>query len=62
MKKNIRLSQARAEAVMKALVKEGVDKNRLTAKGFGPANPLADNKTTEGRQINRRVVAVLSSR
>lgn len=61
-KKNIALSQARANAVMKALVKQGVAKSRLTAKGFGPANPLADNSTAEGRQINRRVVAVLSSK
>ena len=61
-KKNIALSQARANAVMNALVKQGVAKNRLTAKGFGPANPVADNATAEGRQQNRRVVAVLSSK
>ncbi|MEA9355496.1 OmpA family protein [Bacteriovorax sp. PP10] len=61
-KKNIALSQARANAVMNALVKQGVAKSRLTAKGFGPADPIADNSTAEGRQTNRRVVAVLSSK
>lgn len=61
-KKNIALSQARANAVMNALVKQGVAKSRLTAKGFGPANPIADNETVAGRQTNRRVVAVLSSK
>lgn len=60
--KNIALSQARANSVMNALVKQGISKSRLMAKGFGPANPLADNSTPEGRQINRRVVAVLSSK
>lgn len=60
--KNTQLSQARAKSVMNALVKLGVDKKRLTAKGFGPADPIADNNTPEGRQANRRVVAVLSSK
>lgn len=60
--KNIALSQARANSVMNALVKQGIAKNRLTAKGYGPASPIADNSTAEGRQINRRVVAELSSK
>ena len=60
--KNIKLSQARANSVMNALVREGISKNRLSAKGFGPANPIADNSTPEGRQINRRVVAELSTK
>lgn len=60
--KNIALSQARANSVMNALVKEGIAKSRLTAKGYGPASPIADNSTAEGRQINRRVVAELSSK
>jgi outer membrane protein OmpA-like peptidoglycan-associated protein len=37
------------------LVKNGIDKARLTAKGFGPAAPVADNSSKEGRAKNRRV-------
>ena len=60
--KNTALSLQRANAVVKALVNEGIAKSRLTAKGFGPLNPIEDNSTPEGRQANRRVVAVLSSK
>jgi OOP family OmpA-OmpF porin len=52
---NARLSQARADAVMKALVTRDVAKGRLTAKGYGPDVPIADNTTDDGRQKNRRV-------
>ena len=52
---NTRLSQGRAESVMKALVDRGVDKARLSAKGFGPTRPIASNDTPEGREANRRV-------
>ena len=52
---NTRLSQARAEAVVKYLVDKGVDSKRLVAKGYGPDVPIADNATREGRDKNRRV-------
>ncbi|WP_437548607.1 OmpA family protein [Sorangium sp. So ce327] len=52
---NIKLSQARAESVMKALVQRGVEAERLASKGYGPDVPIADNDTDEGRQQNRRV-------
>ncbi|MGK4007998.1 OmpA family protein [Sorangium sp. So ce1036] len=52
---NMKLSQARAESVVKALVQRGVEAERLTPKGYGPDVPIADNDTAEGRQKNRRV-------
>ena len=56
---NKKLSQARANAVVKYLVKKhGIDKSRLSARGFGLENPIASNKTKEGRAQNRRVEAV----
>ena len=52
---NMRLSDARAKAVVDALVKRGVAKERLTSKGYGETKPKADNKTKEGQAQNRRV-------
>jgi outer membrane protein OmpA-like peptidoglycan-associated protein len=52
---NTALSQARAEAVVTALAKRGVDRGRLRAKGYGPTRPIMSNITTLGRQKNRRV-------
>jgi OOP family OmpA-OmpF porin len=52
---NQKLSVARAESVKKYLVKNGVSADRITTKGEGPANPVADNNTKEGRAKNRRV-------
>jgi outer membrane protein OmpA-like peptidoglycan-associated protein len=52
---NVKLSAARAKAVVAALVARGVTKDKLTAKGFGPDKPIADNKTPEGQDKNRRV-------
>jgi len=55
---NLRLSQRRAESVVNMLVeKYGIDGSRLTARGYGSTRPIADNRTREGRQRNRRTVA-----
>ncbi len=55
---NMTLSGQRAQAVMQAIISRGVAAERLTATGFGEKNPLADNKTEEGRATNRRVELV----
>ena len=59
---NMKLSERRAMAVRDYLVKEaGVDSSKITVVGHGGADPVADNKTPEGRAKNRRVeVSILS--
>jgi outer membrane protein OmpA-like peptidoglycan-associated protein len=52
---NRELSQKRAQAVTSYLAGKGVETSRLSAKGYGPDKPIADNKTKAGRQQNRRV-------
>jgi len=52
---NMGLSERRAASVMEYLTSHGVDAGRLTAKGYGESQPIADNKTKEGRAENRRV-------
>jgi outer membrane protein OmpA-like peptidoglycan-associated protein len=54
-KYNLILSGKRANAVKKYLVDKGVEEHRLKATGYGQTRPIADNKTLEGRGINRRV-------
>lgn len=55
---NTKLSDARAQAVMKALIDRGVPAGRLTAKGYGSSQPVADNRSDAGRAKNRRVELV----
>ena len=52
---NQSLSERRAASVKAYLVGRGVDAARLEPKGYGEASPVADNETTEGRELNRRV-------
>ena len=52
---NDKLSQQRAEAIVAALVGQGISADRLTAVGKGSSTPIADNSTDEGRAKNRRV-------
>ncbi|NVO05024.1 MAG: OmpA family protein [Rhodoferax sp.] len=52
---NQKLSVARSEAVKAYLVSKGIEKNRVYTEGKGKKQPVADNKTSEGRAKNRRV-------
>ncbi len=54
-KTNQTLSEKRSLAVVKALIKLGVDCKRLIAVGFGSTKPIADNGTIEGKAQNRRI-------
>jgi lipid-binding SYLF domain-containing protein len=55
---NQQLSQQRAESVANWLTDHGVDKSRVSAKGYGDSRPAADNSTPDGRAKNRRVELV----
>jgi SH3 domain-containing YSC84-like protein 1 len=55
---NLKLSQERADAVVNWLIDHGVDRTRLTAKGYGENKPVASNETDAGRRKNRRVELV----
>jgi chemotaxis protein MotB len=52
---NKALSQKRAEAVMQFLISQGVKSDMVSAHGYGEADPVASNKTAQGRAQNRRV-------
>ncbi|WP_435414285.1 OmpA family protein [Polaribacter aestuariivivens] len=59
---NLRLSEKRAIAVRDYLVKQGVDTTRLEAIGYGEGEPVATNKTRDGRAQNRRVVVKVTNK
>ena len=55
---NDKLSSDRAEAVVNWLADHGIDRSRLSSKGYGERHPLADNSSDDGRAKNRRVELV----
>ncbi len=57
---NMKLSQARALSVKNALIGEGIDAARITSSGRGELDPIASNRTKEGRKKNRRIEVKLS--
>jgi len=58
---NQKLSEARAVGIRALLINSGIDEERVKAVGMGPANPVADNSTEEGKQKNRRIVVKVTS-
>jgi hypothetical protein len=54
------LSDKRAATVRDYLVDSGVSLNNVMARGFGKTRPIADNKTSAGRKLNRRVEMIVS--
>jgi outer membrane protein OmpA-like peptidoglycan-associated protein len=54
-KKNMKLSQARADAAKSALIAAGVSADRISSKGYGASEPVASNSTRLGRLQNRRI-------
>lgn len=59
---NVALSQRRVDAVKRLLIDTyGIDASRLNSVGYGESRPIATNSTPEGRQQNRRVVAVFQA-
>lgn len=58
---NSRLSRNRADAVLAFLATQGISGARLHPIGYGESDPVADNGTTEGRQLNRRVEIVITA-
>lgn len=59
-KDNLKLSESRAKAVVDYLISKGIDAKRLTAKGFGETQPVADNSTETGKALNRRTEFIVT--
>jgi outer membrane protein OmpA-like peptidoglycan-associated protein len=58
---NLELSQHRADAVARAIMKRGIDSQRVRAKGYGEEFPVASNDSNGSRQLNRRVEIIVSN-
>lgn len=58
---NLKLSNNRAQAVVKYITLKGIDPKRLLFKGFGAQQPIADNSTDQGRAKNRRTELIVVS-
>jgi chemotaxis protein MotB len=56
------MSNDRADSVMNALVNLGIAPDRLDARGFGDARPVANNTTAEGRARNRRISMLVTQK
>ena len=56
---NLKLSSDRAEVVRQALIANGIEENRLTAKGYGASKPLFPNDSEEHRALNRRTEMII---
>ena len=52
---NQKLSEGRAQAAVDYMVNKGIDRGRMSAKGYGESDPRATNNTAEGKALNRRV-------
>lgn len=59
---NLKLSRERANNVLLELTRMGVDKSRITARGFGEEHPIASNSSEEGRKQNRRISLSVTAR
>lgn len=60
---NLALSKRRSDAIKQYLVSKGIEANRIYTEGKGESQPIADNRTAEGRQKNRRVeIEVIGTR
>ncbi len=57
---NWELSVSRSAAIVRMLIKEGINPRRLSAVGYGEHQPIASNDTVQGQQKNRRVVFIVS--
>ena len=58
---NIELSQSRADSVAMAIIRRGVDAQRVRALGYGEGYPVASNSSASSRQLNRRVEIIVSN-